>query len=215
MGWRRPRPRWAAGSAGQQPQLRLEACRHDGQVAGRRSRAPGQDLLDQPVLQRVVGQHGDPAAEARAPRRRSAAPTPARRARRSPRSAAPGRSAWPGGHRSCGRPPGSRRRAAGPAGPRWRTAPAPARRRSGGRSGRRTAPRRSCAGSGQLGPRIGVEDLGRGQLLAAHPHVQRRVDGVREPASGRRSAARRRRGRAGSPCTLGRPSRASTSGSSS
>ena len=36
--------------------------------------------------------------------------------------------------------------------------------------------------SGQLGSRIGIEDLGRGQLLASHPHVERGILSVGEPA---------------------------------
>ena len=35
---------------------------------------------------------------------------------------------------------------------------------------------------GQLGSRIGIEDLGRGQILASHPHVERRILSVGKPA---------------------------------
>src|SRR4029453_3443605 len=36
--------------------------------------------------------------------------------------------------------------------------------------------------SGQLGSRIGIQDLGRGQLLASHSHVEWRILSVGEPA---------------------------------
>ena len=88
------------GAPGQQPQLRGQLGRHDRQVP--RSAVPGtrrEQLLDQPVLQRVVRQHGDPAADGEGGDRARAAPTPGPTARRSPRSAAPGRSAWPGARR--------------------------------------------------------------------------------------------------------------------
>ena len=61
---------WVAGdfcrtgphcSAGQQPQLRPELFRDNGEVAWRAiPSGKAEDLLDQPVLQRVVGQYGDP-----------------------------------------------------------------------------------------------------------------------------------------------------------
>ena len=63
----------------------------------------GELALDDAVLQRVVGQHDDPAAHASASSAAGMRP-PARRARRSPRSAAPGRSAWPDAPRCAATP---------------------------------------------------------------------------------------------------------------
>ena len=54
----------ALGAAGEQPELRGVLGRHDRQVArGAVVRAEREDLLDEPVLQRVVRQHRDPAAD--------------------------------------------------------------------------------------------------------------------------------------------------------
>ena len=79
--------------------------------AGRRrvGRARRERPFDQAVLERVVGEHHDPAADRHARPAPRAGPAAAPRARRSPRSAAPGRCAWPGGRRCAWPEPGSSR----------------------------------------------------------------------------------------------------------
>ena len=89
-----------------------------GRSTGARAARPrGERLLDDPVLQRVVGQHHHAAHRAPARPARPAAPPPARPARRSPRCAAPGTCASPGARRYAGPAPGSRPGPARPAGP--------------------------------------------------------------------------------------------------
>ena len=94
-----------------------------GKPGGRRGcRGLGQRALDDPVLERLVRQHDDAAADRQDAERGGDRALEHRRARRSPRCAAPGTPAWPGA-RCAARRTGSRRRGSRRAGPTARSAP--------------------------------------------------------------------------------------------
>ena len=145
-----------------------------------------QELLDDPVLERVERDHREPAARAGASRARRAAPPRASRARRSPRSAAPGRRASPDGPRRSARAPGSRLdRVDELAGPLERLLLA-----GGGRSPARSASRSALRRSGGRSSRArarATRSRSRARSSSCdrvHAHVERRVDRVREAALG-------------------------------